>query len=386
VRSVTCPDCGEQVEIPVVSIGDESVIVYCRNCLWKDLDSLYGRRGLVVFSGDAVEMACWTCVGPGNGLQAAIDALGSGGGNLMLQPGTYTGDITFTGSGNITLYGSGRDATILTGSVLIQTNQVRLDNLWVKATGKSYGVKIFKSGAGPNRNELKMVRVGGTTTSADGPTGPGLWLDGGILNNFEHCLFAFNGGDGVYINTTQNVWTTNVNTFTDCTVNGNSGYGVKTETGTAGVGGEPNPAVAGMQQNCFFGGNMEDNASGAAYINGSYYTRFENVDFESAINLGSSGWLIDGSSSTYILVMNCAFNSTGDTGRIFNFQSCSYCRFDNNRIDGQFTRMDVGIFDENCTHCTANGNALTTRTTASGSDVVSARWIRNSGQNRGWSA
>jgi len=322
-------------------------------------------------------------------LQGVINSL-TNGGVIWLDAGTYAGDLIFSGAGNVTLMGVGRDATVLTGSILIQTNQIRLDNLWVMGTGKSYGIKIFKSGAGPNRNEFKLVRVGGTTSSADGPSGPGVWLDGGILNVFDHCLIAFNGGHGVYVNTSDagGVWTTNVNTFRDCTINGNDAYGVVTETGADGV--------AGMQQNVFIGGNIEDNAHGAAYIGNSYYTRFENVDFESAINLGGTfsgsgssgfgGWLITGDSSTYILIMNCGFSSTGDTGRVFNIQSCSYCRFDNNRIDGQLARMDVGIFDENCTHCTANGNSLTTRTTASGSDLVSARWIRNAGQNRGWSS
>ena len=384
MRSVTCPDCGAQVEIPVVTVGDESVIVYCKNCLWRDLDQLYGRRGLVVFSGDVAEMACWTCVGPGNGLQAAIDALGSGGGNLMLQPGTYTGDITFSGSGNISLYGSGRDSTILTGSVLIQTNQIHLDNLWIKATGKSYGVKIFKSGAGPNRNEFRLVRIGGTTSSSDGPTGHGLWLDGGILNVFDHCLFAFNGGNGVYVNTSDvaGVWSTNVNTFRDCTINANDAYGVKTEIGA--------DAVAGMQQHLFLGGNIENNASGAAYIEGSIFTRFDDVDFEDSIDHGSSAWLVQASSSTYVIIENCNFTSTGNTGRAFAFFSCGYCRVVNNRIQGSLTRMDVGIFDENCAECVAYGNAFSTAwiNPATGliEDLVTPRWVANRGQNRGWSA
>jgi hypothetical protein len=321
-------------------------------------------------------------------LQNQINLLTSGG-TIWLEAGTYnSGDLTMTNN-NVAIWGVSQEATILTGSVTIPTNSCTFHDLWIKGTGKAYGVKIFNASAGPNRNHFTKVRIGGTASSADGPTGPGVWLDGGILNVFDHCLIAFNGGDGVYINTTDpssGNFTTNVNTFRDCTLNLNDGYGVKTALGTAGVGGEPTPAIAGMQQNVFIGGNIEDNALGAAYVQSSFWTRFDNVDFESSKNLGTNGWLIEGSNCTYMIVENCSFNSTGDTGRVFYVAGSGSCRFTGNRIIGQFTRMDVGVFEDDCYRCVAYNNALWDPTTASGSDQVSPRWINNRGQNRGWTA
>lgn len=384
MRSVTCPDCGAPVQIPTVHVGQDSVIVECPHCKWADLDELYHKirrgRGLAIFGGGGVEeMACWTCVPPGPGLQAAMDGIAStGGGNLMLQEGTYTGDITFPTTAAVNLYGSGMNNTILTGNVTITTGFHVLEHLWVMGTGKAYGVKLVNTTAGVPRVHMTKVRIGGDLSSATGPSGPGLWLDGAILTVCDHCLFYLNGSDGVYINTTSVTdKTTNVNTFRDCTINLNGGYGVKTEVGVDGV--------AGMQQNVFLGGNMEDNALGVAYIDSSFYTRFDNVDFESSINLGSGGWLFNGSTATYIIIENCGVSSTGDTGRLFVFSSCVSCRVNNNRIRGQFTRMDIGVFDENCRNCTAHGNAWYDGTLASGADdVVTPRWINNRSTNHGW--
>jgi hypothetical protein len=342
---------------------------------------------------EGVDKADIVYLEPGSGLQSTIDSLGQGG-VIHLGKGTYTGDITLANN-DISIYGAGRDETVLSGSVTVQANNNMMSNLWVKATGKDYGLKIFKSTAGPNRNDFRLLRFGGTINSSDGPAGPGVWLDGAILNVFDHCVMGFNGGSGTYINTTDpsaGSFTTNVNTFRDCTHNLNDRYAVEIDLGVAGVGGEPTPAVAGMQQNVFVNGNMEQNTLGVSYIKSAFWTVFDNIDMESALNLGSNGKLIDGNNASYIILKDCSVRSTGDTARFFVLSGCLHGRVHGCRVTGKFPNMDIGVFDEDCVRCVAYDNAWWDPNTNSVNplngqdDTVSPRWISNRGQNRGYSA
>lgn len=381
MRSVTCPDCGAQVEIPVVTVGDESVIVYCKNCLWKDLDQLYGRRGLVVFSGDVAEMACWVCVPPGGGLQGAINALGSGGGNLMLQPGTYTGDITISNS-NISIYGSGRDKTILSGSVTITTGNITLHDLWVYANGKSYGIKMYSVPNGSPRNHLNRVRVGGNSDSGgrspsgDGPQ-LGLWLDSTILLVADHCLFAFcNTGSGLYVNTTNGTWSTNCNTFRDCTFNGNATKGVEITDGGDGV--------ASMLLHRFHGGNIEDNGTGDFYARGAIGIEIKGIDFESTKNLGSTP-TIDLGTCTNVIIEDCHCTTAGNTTRFFLVQSCGNVKVTHCRVSGLQPVGDIGVFDEGSVNCVSYDNTWIASLDTN-LYTTSPRWVSNRAQMRGYSA
>ena len=335
--------------------------------------------------GSSEDRSC-TFVPAGGGLQLAINDLGVDGGTLCLEQGTYTGNITIpTTVGNVRIIGAGVDVTFLSGSILIETSNAVIEHLTIRATDQAYGVKIYKSGATTTRNEFKHCYIGGTLTgsppapSGNGPTGPGVWLDGALLSVFDHCTIAGNDGDGVYVNTSDAtaVYTTNVNMFRDCTVSSNGGYGVKAEVGADGV--------AGMQQLCFIGGNNESNVSGAAYARSVFYLAFDNVDFETGVNHGSGGWLLDIGSCTEFILRNCAANSTGDTGRLFMCASCGWCRVTNNRVQGKWSRMDIGVFDENCGYCTDDGNQWFAAITTT-SDSITPRWVSNRGQMWGWSA
>lgn len=355
MRSVTCPDCGEQVEIPVVSIGDESVIVYCKNCLWKDLDQLYGRRGLVVFSGDVAEMACWTCVPPGGGLQGAINALPTGG-IIMLQSGTYTGDITLS-SGSMTIIGTGM-TTILTGSVSITASNTCLRDLQIRATGKAYGIKIYQSGGGVARCDLRNLYVGGTADNSNPPVrdgnGPdnGLYLDGAIVSVVDHCTFAYCNTNGLYVNTSVSQFSTNVNSFRDCTFNGNGNYGVMIEKGSDGV--------AGMMLHKFEGGNMESNDSGEFYADFATFVIIRGVDFECGKN-HVGGQIIFMNGCQPVVIEDCNFVVSGGAvvTRFFQLTSCADASVRRNRLSGTtWAQGAVGVFGENCFYCTSSDNIL----------------------------
>jgi len=367
VRSVTCPDCGATVEIPVVTVGDESIVVYCKNCLWHDLDALYGARGLVVWGGGVTEMACWTCVGPGAGLQAAINTIPAGG-ILMLQSGTYTGDITISAP-NVTIIGAGSQQTILTGSVSVTcTGNVVMRDLNVRASGKAYGVKLFRSGGGVTRCELTDLWIGASALNAgDGPV-VGLWLDGAILNRFEHVTFGFNTGAGLYVNTTDltGAFTTNENTFEDCTFSGNGTYGVQMEMGVDGA--------AGMMLNSFHGGNMENNTTGAFIADNCTGIVIDGVDFE--VTTVANPNIISLTSCQPVEIKNCNFHvgGSGSATRFFAMFSCACGRVTGNRTDG-FSAGDIGTFNENCVQCEAYDNVIW--------NDGSGRFINNRGSMRG---
>ena len=353
--------------------------------MWTGSDDIFktpGGRALVVWGGeDLTEMACWTCVPPGGGLQGAINALGSGGGNLMLQPGTYTGDITISNS-NISIYGSGRDKTILSGSVTITTGNITLHDLWVYANGKSYGIKMYSVPNGSPRNHLNRVRVGGNSDSGgrspsgDGPQ-LGLWLDSTILLVADHCLFAFcNTGSGLYVNTTNGTWSTNCNTFRDCTFNGNATKGVEITDGGDGV--------ASMLLHRFLGGNIEDNGTGDFYARGAIGIEIKGIDFESTKNLGSTP-TIDLGTCTNVIIEDCHCTTAGNTTRFFLVQSCGNVKVTHCRVSGLQPVGDIGVFDEGSVNCVSYDNTWIASLDTN-LYTTSPRWVSNRAQMRGYSA
>jgi len=351
--------------------------------MWTGSDDIFktpGGRALVIWGGEAIEaMACWTCVPPGPGLQAAIDSLGTGGGNLMLQPGTYTGDITISNS-NISLYGSGRDKTILSGSVTIAAGNITLHDLWAYGNGKAYGIKMYAVTGGTPRNHLNRVRIGGNSDSGgrapsgDGPQ-VGLWLDSAIVTVCDHCLFAFcNTGSGLYVNSTSGTWSTNCNSFRDCTFNGNAGYGIEIIVGVDGV--------ASMLLHNFVGGNMEDNASGEVKVDSAIGIRLQDIDFETTKTIGAT---LDITASN-VIIENChgVVAGGGAVTRFFLIAAgrsvVRHCR-----ISGNYTSEDVGVFTDTGNRVFAYDNQWETPIGTAGNVTVTPRWINNRASEQGYS-
>lgn len=381
MRTVTCPDCGAQVEIPTVHVGDDSVLVQCKNCLWDDLDSLSGKRGLVVWGGAGLEeVACWTCVPPGGGtLQAAYNALGANGGNLMLQPGTYSGDFaTNTGViGNVHIFGSGMGVTFISGTVAIDTSNVVMQDLTILGTGKSYACKLYKSNAGESRCEFRKVWFGATSASSgDGPTSHGLYLDGAILTVCDHCVFAFNGGSGVFIDTSSQsppdstVWSTNVNSFRDCTLSSNARYGIECIQGAV---------TNGIMLPKIEGGNIESNTLGGCYFQECTFPILRGIDFENSVDVTNWVYMVNCQPA---LIEDCNFViGSGKTAtRMFLMEGCAAGVVQRCRPSGAgtWTAGAIGVFNEHCVQCHDQDNFLA----AAGS----GRYINNRGQQRGASS
>ncbi len=319
-------------------------------------------------------------------LQGEINTLTSGtGGVIWLEGGTYNcGNLVIAGTQAIEIRGSGMNSTILTGSITTARGGVVLRDLWVFANTQTYGVKLGAGATSTDRCHLDKVRVGGNADgtgrapSGDGPQ-VGLWLDGAILTVCDHCLFAFcNTGSGVYVNSTSGTWSTNCNTFRDCTVNGNKTNGYEIIEGGDGV--------ASMLLHRIIGGNIEDNGtSGVAgtsdiYVRSAIGIEIVGVDFESTKNLGSATIDIN---ATCVVVEDCNFVTTGTTPRAFLMTSGNaVVRY--SRSSGTYTARDIGVFADGCVHCHAYGN--TWWSAASGSVTTTPRWVSNRGSMFGWSA
>jgi hypothetical protein len=307
-------------------------------------------------------------------IQPALDSL-TNGGVVWVAPGTFTGDLTIT-KPNVTLRGGGLNSTYFTGSITVEVGQVKLQDFTCRATGKAAGIKLFKSGAGIARCELRNVYVGASASGAgDGPT-KGLYLDGAILTVVDHCTFAYNTGAGVYVNTTSATYSTNVNTFRDCTMNGNGTYGFHAETGGDGV--------TGMMLHRIMGGNMESNVTGDVYIDGGTFASIQGVDFECAVD-HSPGQIVYMNAVQPVVIEDCNFvlvdhGGVGTTvSRFFLLDSCANAIVRRNRLSASgsstWSQGAVGVFGEGCVQCTAYDNLLW--------NAGAGRFINNRGSFRG---
>lgn len=281
------------------------------------------------------------------------------GGILRLGRGDFYGNLVLNTS-RVTIEGEGY-GTVLHGSVSIQSEGCRLRNLVVRAEGAAYGVKIYRpltlGGVGVSRCSMEDVFVGATSEGAGNGPVVGLWLDGAILCTFDRCTFAFNTGSGVYSDTSHptGAASTNVNTFRDCTLNGNGRYGYEGVTGTDGI--------SSQLGNRFLNGNIESNGLGAVLADGHNLIEFRGVDFENTKVVTD---LMAIGASQPVTVENCNFvNFASAATRAAVFSTCGIVRFVNNRIDGfpggaNGTAARVVIFDENCSSVVSYGNQVTT--------------------------
>jgi hypothetical protein len=224
----------------------------------------------------------------------------------------------------------------------------------VRATGKAYGIKLHGSGE-VARCELRNVWVGASALAAgDGPV-VGLWLDGAIVTVVDHCTFAFNTGAGLYVNTTVGALSTNVNTFTDCTFNGNSTYGIHLE-----IGGD---AVAGYMLHRFEGGNIESNITGDVYCDGATFVILRGIDFECSVS-HNPGQMIFMNGCQPVVIEDCNFvlGAGVTVQRFFELDGCANAIVRRNRLSvgggATFSQGAVGIFNEGCVQCTAYDNLL----------------------------
>jgi len=395
VRTVVpCPDCGAPVPIPMVQIvkGDGADVseIFCRNCMWTGGDEIFksGRgKALVVWGGEEIvadlrHPYVFVPVTDAASLNARINAL-TNGGTIWLEQGNYAaaGDLTITKS-NVGIWGVGRDSTILPGSVTISGGNVSLQDMWVYANGKSYGIKMYGGGvAGVPRNELRRVRVGGNSDaggrapSGDGPQ-VGLWLDGSILTVADHCLFAFcNTGSGLYVNTTNGTYSTNCNVFRSCTFNGNATYGVEITEGGDGV--------SGMLLHSFVGGNMEDNGSGEVIVDGAIGIRLQDIDFETSktisttLNLEAANVTVENCHATTVLSGAVTRFFLINAGRTV-VRGC--------RISGNFTSPDIGAVLDNSSFFSAYDNEWWGPLGTAGNVTITPRWINNRANQQGYSA
>jgi len=298
-------------------------------------------------------------------VNSAIASLTSGG-VIELGPGTFAGDITWT-QPNVELRGAGVDSTILSGSVAIQTGSVQMHDMTVRATGKTFGIKLFKSGGDTPRCRFSKVVIGASSSGAgDGPE-RGIWMDGAILCAFDQCVCQFCTKSGLYVNTTQGAYSTNVNTFRDCTFNSNgtggTGYGVELLEGGDGV--------AGIMLPRFLGGNIENNATGEFYADNCTLIKVVGVDFESSQTYDK---FIDIRSSSDVTIADCNFVTNGNANRAFVLAGCEAGVVRDCRWSG-FPVGSVGIFTDTCVQCAAYDNNL--------GDETRERVINNRGSMRG---
>lgn len=312
-------------------------------------------------------------------LQGIVNSLtAAGGGDIWLGPGTYGGDLTIA-SDNMTLHGVGYNATTLTGSVTVATNgAVNVNDLTIRATGKSYGIKFYKSGQGVARCSMRNVYVGASASGAgDGPT-DGIYLDGAILCTFDHVTSAFNTGNGLYIDTSNATYSSNVNTFRDCSFNGNGtggggGYGVKITKGSDGV--------AGIMLVKIEGGNIEDNVTGDVTADQSTFIILRGIDFETnQSHVGGSIVTYTGNQPCIIEDCNFVAGAAATITRFFIMTNCAMGVVQRCRVSGAGTWSAgaIGVFSEGCIQCTAVDNILN----AAGP----GRFISNRGQMRGLTA
>jgi hypothetical protein len=215
-------------------------------------------------------------------LQKVLDSFGpsdgsQSGGILYLPRGEYFGNITvnwpFT-----QIVGDG-DGSRIHGKILCKAGYCTFDNFWAMGTGQHYGIRLSQGEfggavptAGVPRVQMNRVRIGATFEGAgDGPFN-GLELDGAIVCDFRKCVFSFGTGSGVYITTTGGAggWSTNVNHFRGCAMNGNSRYGAEI------IGG-------GVMGPSFMGGNIESNGLGAFTASTVTGLQIRGVDFENGV-------------------------------------------------------------------------------------------------------
>jgi len=348
-----------------------------------------GIRETIDRIGDTHPPYIFVSVADAGTLQGVINSLVNGG-TIWLEEGTYAaGDLTISNA-HVTLMGSGW-GTILTGSITVATGYVTLQDFMVRATGKAYGVKLYVSGGGPARCLLKKLWIGGSAFGAgDGPN-KGLYLDGAILTHIDQCTMAFCEQSGCYIDSSSSTYTTNVNTFTDCTFNGNghggTGYGVELSTGGDGI--------AGMMLNTFHGGNMEDNMSGSVLADNNTGMVFHGIDFEDGNNTITRGvnWnTINISGSGPVLIEQCNFVTNSNignpipavandpAGRIFLLTGASCPIVRGNRAEGYVPVVGadggaIGVFSDTCVNPLCENNAIW----ISGAGF----WFNNRGSMRG---
>jgi len=394
VRTVVpCPDCGAPVPIPLVQIvkGDSADVttIFCRNCMWTDSDEIFKAghgRALVVWGGEPFEEDVrvpyrFVQQTQASSLQGVINELtAASGGIIWLEQGTYnSGDLVISGSRSIEIWGCGMERTILTGSLTIENSGNVIKDLWVYANGKSYATKIYKSGAGESRNNFQKVRMGGNSDgtgrapSGDGPQ-VGLWLDGAIVTVCDHCLFAFcNTGSGLYVNTTNGTYSTNCNSFRDCTFNGNATYGVLMEQGGDGV--------SSMLLHEFVGGNMEDNALGEVKTDSIIGLRLQDIDFETTKTIAAT---LDISGSN-IVIDNChaVVGGAGAVTRFFLLQ-CGRGLVTRCRVSGNYVNADIGVVLENSLFFEEHNNQWWDPLGTAGNVTVTPRFVNHRGGMLGY--
>jgi|SRR6185503_16593496 len=360
--------------------------IFCRNCMWTGGDEIFksGRgKALVVWGGEEIvadtrHPYVFVPVSEAVSLNSRINALTTGG-TVWLEQGNYAaaGDISIT-QPNIILQGASLNSTYIPGSVTVSAlGQVKIQNMTVKGTGKAHAIKIANSTDGVARCELRNVWAGASSLVAgDGPTGPGLWLDGAIVTVVDHCTMAFNGTAGLYCNTTDTVApirSTNVNTFRHCTFNGNGTYGVHLE-----IGGD---AVAGYMLHEFLGGNMEDNTSKDVYADGATFVRISGVDFENSTHsyVGGENIYLNNCQPATIEFCNFVLGGGITVTRFFQMAGCANGLVRHNRLSvgagATYSQGAVGVFDDGCVQCESYNNILWT--------VGAGRFINNRGSFRG---
>lgn len=274
---------------------------------------------------------------------------GYAGGILRLGRGDFYGNLVLNQTCTV-IEGEG-NGTVIHGSISIQAGQCTLSNFTVRAEGAAYGIKLYRppslgGGLGVPRCKLEKLFVGATSEGAGNGPVVGLWLDGAILTSVNDCTFAFNTGSGIYSDTSDpaGAWSTNVNIFRNCTMNGNGRYGYE---GVVGVG------AASQLGNEFHNGNIESNGLGAVLASGQNLLGFFGVDFENGKTVTD---LVAIGSSSPVFMERCHFISPGQVAtRAAVFSSCATVSFKNNRMTG-FPAGRVVLFDENSNNVDSRGN------------------------------
>ena len=240
-------------------------------------------------------------VGPGQSIQAAINAAVSGD-QIEVGPGTYNEAINFLGKG-IRLYSSGGPA-----------------GTTIDATGLNSSVVTCNSFEGAN-----TILQGFTVTGGNAVEG---YAGGGMSNEASsptviNCTFSGNqatGGGGManYISDATDSCNP---TVTNCTFSGNTA--IDNGGGMCNIGSSPTVT------NCTFSGNSAP-YGGGGMMNYNYASpTVTNCNFTS--NTGGGGMLnYDNSSPT---VTNCTFSNNTGSGGMWNYTASptvTNCTFSNN--------------------------------------------------------
>lgn len=287
----------------------------------------------------------------GDGLQAAVDSLIGGAGEIWLDSGTFYGDplsptttLTIPGTVNVIIRGVNYNDTLIRSPVWCQSIACGFESIWFRPPAGAFGLKIRSllglAGEFLARNWIDNCFIGASANGAgDGPV-LGLVLDGAGVFLAERLTCAFCTSHGMIADSTGVEPNTTLK-FDMCSFVQNGGYGAK--------------LMQSMLQAEFNGGNMEGNVTGEFYAEETNVLRMLGVDFETSQVMGNQ---FEISNTKNIEIRGNNFlTASGKATRAIICSGSHYIDMVNNRFEG-YGAVGVARIGESCTHVVAEPNQI----------------------------